>query len=391
MTAAAGARRAYRARAVWTGEALLPDGVVEVERGVVVAVRPARRGDPPALDGWILPGLVNAHTHLELSWAAGRVPGGDGLVPWVERLAAARGANPAADAVVAGLAALSAAGTAAVCDVRNGPDTGPAIAAEGLVGIAQHELLGMDLADLPARLRAAAAPPRRWDGPGGAVWSRPAPHGVYSTPPELLAAACAPGPVPATIHVAEDPEELAFVARGGGAFAGLLDRLGRDWSWFAPRGETPIGALDRLGLLGPDLLLVHGVWLTAEDRAAIARAGACLCLCPRSNLHIGGRLPDVPALLDAGVPLALGTDGLGSAPDLDVLGEVEVLVRAFPEVDPLTWLRAATAGGARALRVDAGHIAPGRAPGLLLARGVGAPADFATRPPRAWLERPGAR
>ena len=83
-----------------------------------------------------------------------------------------------------------------------------------------------------------------------------------------------------------------------------------------------------------------------DDRRRAREAGATAVLCPRSNLHIGGRLPDVPALLADGVALALGTDSLASCPDLSVFGEVATLAARFPAVPALVWLEAATHGGA---------------------------------------------
>lgn len=371
-------RQTTRAAAVWTGSDWLDDATVVREDGGVVEVRGGRASDGPALDGLITPGLVNAHGHLELAWAHDRVPGGQGLPAWVGALARQERPADSGSALRRALRSMWEAGTAAVCDVHNGPTTASAIAEAGLVGIAQHELLGMDRSGIAERLELAARPILR----EGGVWQRPSPHGVYSTPPELLRASARPGPVPATIHVCEDPDELAFVAEGAGAFADFLNRIGRDWSWYQPTGATPIGVLDDLGLLGPDLLLVHGVHLTPEDRARIARSGAGLCLCPRSNLHIGGRLPDLPAVIEAGIPLAIGTDSLASCPDLDVLGEVSVLVSAFPDIAPTVWLRAVTGSAGRLLRLNAGHLDAGP---LLFLEGVRTPSDLARVPDRRWV------
>ena len=104
----------------------------------------------------------------------------------------------------------------------------------------------------------------------------------------------------------------------------------------------------------------------AEDRRLAREAGATVVLCPRSNLHIGGRLADVPALLDDGVAIALGTDSLASTPDLSLWGEIATLARHFPAVPAARWLEAATRGGAQALGLPThGTLAPGQRPGLL--------------------------
>ena len=137
----------------------------------------------------------------------------------------------------------------------------------------------------------------------------------------------------------------------------------------------------------PGVLLVHAVWLSEADRLAIRAADAPIVLCPRSNLHIGGRLADVPALLRLGVRLALGTDSLASSPSLDPLDEIPVLAAAFPEVDPGIWLAIATTGGADALGMPRhGRIAPGATPGLVLLEGARDPSDLTGAViPRRWL------
>jgi cytosine/adenosine deaminase-related metal-dependent hydrolase len=119
-------------------------------------------------------------------------------------------------------------------------------------------------------------------------------------------------------------------------------------------------------LVGPGLLLVHGVHLSAGEVALLARRGATLALCLRSNLWIGGEGPPIDALRRAGVPLALGTDSLASNDDLSVLAEVVAWARHRPDL-PRGWLwRLATVGGADALGAShLGRLAPGASPGVL--------------------------
>jgi cytosine/adenosine deaminase-related metal-dependent hydrolase len=348
-----------RAERVLLPDGVLEDGVVERDGDLVLDVRRARVGDPPQEAEWIVPGTVNAHVHLELSWAAGRVPGGAGLAEWVIRLR--EETVPAAGAVEAAVRRaaeeMAEAGSVLACDVSNSGATANALAAAGLSGIVQHEVLGLGRERTHA-LRAADAP---LSFVAGGIAVRPSPHATYSTAPDVLVAAASPrGGVPATIHVAEDPDEERFLMEGAGSFATLLDRFGVDWRWFLPPRVSPARWLDELGVLGPALLVVHGVHLSAEDRQRLAARGSPLCLCPRSNLHIGGALPDVPALLAAGVKLCVGTDSLASSPTLDVIDDVRVLREAFPEIEDERWLRMATEGGAHALgRGDLGRLKAG--------------------------------
>ncbi len=377
----------HRARAVLLPQGLLRDGVVQVEDGVVVEVREAHAGDPPAHDGTIVPGLVNAHLHLELSWLAGRVPpASEGFHPWVRQMLGIRRAGPSEPEVPlrraqAEARAMVQAGTVAVGDVTNERWTPEVLDAAGLRGVAFLEVLGFGRDGLIERIEGARAEARRVGG----VVARPAPHAVYSTPGALIRAACGlRGGAPSCIHVAEDVAEEQFLS-GDGPYPAFMDAAGIDWRWAELPRASPVAWLDALGVLGPDLLAVHGVHLSAADRALLAARGSALCLCPRSNLHIGGRLPDVPALLDAGVALCLGTDSLASCDSLDVLADVAVLRASFPSVDPTTWLQLATRGGAVALGLELGRIEVGRRPGLVLLEGVEG-GDFVEAPSRRVLE-----
>jgi len=355
-------------------------------------------------EGVLVPGLVNAHTHLELSGLAGEVPGGAGLVAWAGacvRAAEEETYEQRRDAALGAAADAAHLGTAAVGDVCNSLASLPGIAAAGLRGTIFHELLGSReartgdaLADA-ARERAAAAKAHSWPVGLGYV---PAPHAPYSVDRELLRrifAAAARTGLPTSIHVAEDPDELALLRDGTGRWPAVLEAMGVDVPARVPRQE-PVAYLAGLGAFaGPaPTLLVHMVHASADDRRLAREGDATVVLCPRSNLHIGGRLPDVPALLADGLALALGTDSLASCPDLSLFGEIAALREAFPAVPALTWLEAASSGGARALRLEAcGALAPGRRPGLLDVgvADLAAPLESLVRdphPPLRWMARP---
>lgn len=378
-----------RARLVWTPDGAREDHTVELdERGVLRALRPGRAGDGPRFDGLLVPGLINAHTHLELSHLAGAVPPGGGFVGWARRLI---GSASEADPVAAGREAVRAmqlAGTAWVWDVSNGGHTAGWLQAAALDGVVLHELLGFD----PERVRSLVAVAELGARQEAGRWVRPTPHAVFSTAPALIVAAVGASSLPCSIHLGESADEAAFVREGTGPFAELLDRLGRDWRWWTPPGGSAVAYLDALGVLGPRLVLVHGVWLGAEELARVGARGAAVCLCARSNLHVEGRLPDVPAMIAAGVPLCLGTDSLASCPDLDVLGEIPVLARAFPDVPAARWLAACTHGAAGVLGLAGrGALVEGAAPGLVGLLGVREVEALGVEAPRerVWWSPPG--
>ena len=377
-----------------TGRALLPDGslapaTLTFEGSTLVDVRPAAAGEP-VQDGLLVPGLVNAHTHFELSHL-GLVPSEGDLPTWIRAQFARRGERgedgEACEARIAARAAAHA-GTALVCDIAGGPSTAGVLRDAGLVGIVQRERLGQDSARTRTGTREAPGLHQVSD----AVIERPAAHAPYSTHPELAAAALAPSevtaPVPGAVHLAEDAAERRFLREGAGPFAALLDDVGVRWSFAGPC-EGPIDWLRTIGALGPGTLAVHGVDLTADERQALADSRTPLVLCVRSNLHISGRAPDVVDLLDRGVRLALGTDGLVSCPDQDVLAEVPALARLAPEVPVSRWLTLATRDGADALGIAShGAFRPGTTPGVLHLDTD--EAGLRTRAPmRRWIVPPG--
>jgi cytosine/adenosine deaminase-related metal-dependent hydrolase len=345
--------------------------------------------------GVLMPGLVNAHGHLELSGLVDAIPGGQGLFTWATTLMSVRKTDTAdaqRDAARTAAAAAVALGTAAIGDVGSSLAAAPGIDGAGLRGVLFHELFGSReiatgdaLADA-ARERAAVSD---WPERVGYV---PAPHAPYSVGPELLArifAAAAAAGRATSIHVAEDEDELALLRDGSGRWPALLAGMGVDPATRVPR-KSPVAYLASLGAFQTETppLLVHMVHAAADDRRIARDAGATVVLCPRSNLHIGGRLPDVDAFFDDGLAMAIGTDSLASVPDLSLWAEMATLAAHFPSMPVARWLDAATRGGARALGLRGfGVLTPGARPGVLdvLVDDIAAPLDSLVRDPTPTL------
>ena len=134
-----------------------------------------------------------------------------------------------------------------------------------------------------------------------------------------------------------------------------------------PPGTGPVEYLDRLGWLRHDTLVVHGVQLELDELERLRDAGATLVTCPRSNRWTGAGVPPVADFYASGVRVAVGTDSLASAPDLNLFGELAELHRLAPAVPASRLLRSATLDGATALGRSAalGAIVPGRRAALL--------------------------
>jgi cytosine/adenosine deaminase-related metal-dependent hydrolase len=354
-------------------------GWVEVSQG---RVRRVGAGAPPGKaevlgEVAILPGLVNAHTHLELSGLAGRVPPAASMIDWIRTLIAERRRAATGGEAVDVRAVRDAArvmretGTVLVGDITNSLACISVIAEAGLDGVIFHELLGFDAADPDvvvrdawSRIEAAIERDR------GTADLRPSvvAHAPYSVSPGLFAEiAWAARDAPLAVHLGESVEELEFVRTGHGAFRDLLITLGA-WTddWAAP-GCDPVEYLDRLGYLRPGVLAVHGVHLHDAGLERLRAAGGVLVTCPRSNEWVGAGMPPLARFYASGVRVAIGTDSLASVGSLNLFDELAELRRIAPDVSAASLLESATRVGADALGfgADYGTIAPGRKAALL--------------------------
>jgi cytosine/adenosine deaminase-related metal-dependent hydrolase len=191
-------------------------------------------------------------------------------------------------------------------------------------------------------------------------------HAPYSVAPLVFRAirrAIDRDPIaPCSVHVSESAEEIEFIRTGGGPWRGFLDDMNAwDPAWVPP-GVSPVQFLDESGFLDSRVLAVHGVQMTAEDLQRLAARGATLVTCPRSNGHTAAGAPPLADFYASGVRVAIGTDSLASAPDLNVFAELATLRALAPSVPASALLESATRNGAGALGFDAdfGTIEPGK-------------------------------
>ncbi len=314
----------------------------------------------------IMPALVNAHTHVELSAFGGKVPfPRSGFSDWTRTFFPLRpGVSPQMlrEGFLGGMRELFECGTVLCGDITNG------FAVDEEAGFPERlvflELLGFNLGSVAEAVPPGAAPVA---GDGRVV---PVPHSVYSVSPAIIweaAALARKRGTPLSIHVAEHAEEVEFLRSGTGFCRDLLESLGRwDPAW-SPPGRSPVQYLDGLDSLGPNTLLVHAVHMSRADWA-LAAAGKCaVCFCPRSNFNLGVGRPDIEAALSLGIAACLGTDSLASNTDLNLFAEAAFVLDRYPGIRPETALAMITANPARALgrRADFGAVAPGLSAALL--------------------------
>jgi cytosine/adenosine deaminase-related metal-dependent hydrolase len=311
----------------------------------------------------LLPALVNAHTHLELSALRGRIPFPQlGFSEWIKVLFPLRIAMAAGqmdEALRSGLAELLSHGTALCADITNGagmademfapvgrcPGAGIADSAYSKVPERQIflELLGFNIDSV------SAAMPPGIDMPDGAAL---VPHSVYSVSPAIIAEAkewTRVRGLPFSIHAAEHPEEIEFLQSGKGFCRELLEWLGRWDPRWTPPAKTPVEYLNCLGVLDSRTLLVHAVHMTESDWGLAAGRDCTAVFCPRSNRNLGSGSPRIDRALSLGMRCALATDSLASNTDLDLFAEAAFALAILPSLDPERVIEMITLNPARAL------------------------------------------
>lgn len=358
----------------------LPDASLLIRDGIIRAVGPTsalRRdvsGEPYESLGnaVILPGLVNAHTHLELTGLHGRLLPARSFTEWAAGLLALR---PTLDRTFFDASSMEGAGTllrsgvTCVADITSsGASLGP-LKALGLRGIVFQEVLGLDPEQATERLSAAEEAVRSLalEASGSLLSVGLSPHAPYSLSEPLLEG-CADllrrSNIPATIHLAESPEEVAYIGLGLGPIASdLLPAVGRHAPSHRILGESPTAFLARLGLLSERLMAVHAVHLGGSDLELLTQHGVALALCPRSNSHLRVGTAPLPRYLASRLRVGLGTDSLASNETLSLWDEMRFALALYDgAVTPQQVVTMCTLGGASALGMTAqiGSLEPGK-------------------------------
>jgi cytosine/adenosine deaminase-related metal-dependent hydrolase len=343
----------------------IENGAVLLHGNRIEAVRPwgelAARSGREALDLGpviLLPGLVNAHCHLDYSEMTG-LPAQKQFPDWIKGLLALKAAASYSDyaqAWLRGARMLLRTGTTTVADIEAVPELLPEVWSSTPLRVFSF----LEMTDVRSRrepaviLREAAVKIRSLARAGG--WAGLSPHAPYSTSPALLRRAAALARRRrwrVAMHVAESSEEQQMYARRRGPMFDWL-KSQRDMSDCG--GRTPVQQVGQCGLLGPNFLAVHANYVDSADIAALAQSGSSVAHCPRSHAYFGHAPFPYARLAAAGVNVALGTDSLASMrasrraePELNMFAEMRVFCAGHPRVAPETVVRMATHNGARAL------------------------------------------
>jgi 5-methylthioadenosine/S-adenosylhomocysteine deaminase len=355
----------------------IENGAVAIEDGRIAAVGTAAElGEGERFpDAAIVPGFVNAHTHLEYAVYAGF---GDGLSfgPWigthVERKRRLERADMEAIARF-GAAECLRSGITTVGDLAFSGASALACAELGLRAIVYLEAFGVDPEDA---LRQYAAKEE---------YVRPAvservrlgvsPHAPYTCTTEVYAALMGLG-VPVATHLNESQDELDWLLRGEGPWQEFAQML------VPPDGRSGIRRLAEAGLLRDDVVAGHCVKVDDEEIGLLASHGVAVAHCPRSNALLGCGLAPLTELRAAGLRVGVGTDGVSSVPSHDFFEELRLVIaaaRARTEdagaLSATEALELATLGGAGAMGLDAevGSLVPGKRADLAIVSLFGSP------------------
>ncbi|MEO6038692.1 MAG: amidohydrolase family protein [Saprospiraceae bacterium] len=361
----------------------IPQGVVITDdQGKILAIESRDQHDPASLEihnGWLLPGFINTHCHLELSHLQGKVDTGTGLIPFISGVVTQRGAS--AEVIQAAIAQaeaeMLAGGIVAVGDISNAPDT--------FATKAQGRLRYYTFLELFDFLQDAHAGDTFEKGLAvfeqlvlatGSARSY-VPHAPYSVSPALfrrIREANGNEGITVSIHNQETPPENSLFLEKTGAFLDFYGRFGISLDAFEATGQPAIHyALTHLNPANRTLF-VHNTLSTSDDLQAAQdwSPNVYWATCPNANLYIENRLPNYRHFLDAQARVTLGTDSLTSNWQLSVLEEMKTIARYQSYVPTETLLRWATLNGAQALGFDdtLGSLEAGKTPGLLLLQGL---------------------
>jgi cytosine/adenosine deaminase-related metal-dependent hydrolase len=355
-------------------------GVVAIDEGRIVSVGRDRSAADVALGRVaVLPGLVNAHTHLELSYLQGRIPAAPSFLEWVRPMLAARQERTAVDdpailkASQHAIRQARATGTALIGEVTNTLVTVPLLREADMPACVFHELIGFAGLNADEQVRIARRAIESLPAVADVRFSL-APHAPYSVSPALFSeirhALDDLGGVVTTVHLGESPEEVEFLKKGTGPWRVLLEQLAV-WNdaWQVP-ACSPVEYLMEIGFLDATVVAVHGVQLEGTDLDRLRTLGVTLVSCPRSNRHVGVGSPPLDVFYAMDVEVAFGTDSLASVEDLNLFAELAEARRIAPRVSAQTLLRSATLAGATALGFgdDFGSIEPGKRAALIAVR-----------------------
>jgi cytosine/adenosine deaminase-related metal-dependent hydrolase len=379
------AYRKLKARKIFTGNQLLDDRVLVVAgNGSVIDLIPAGEAgyEVEVWEGWLCPGFVNAHCHIELSHMKGKVPPGTGMTDFLLKVLLERQASPEEKQVAMqeALGLMLHNGIVAVGDICNTTDSlQPKLSQAGIKYQNFVELTGFVPASASSRLDQALQVGQQFRQHFPTEQVHITPHAAYSVSEKLFQLLAAQSPAIVSIHNQESEAEENFIKNKTGDLLRLYKAIGVSIDFFEATQKNSLQYMLPQLPASAQWLLVHNCHTQQDDISFLQQTladhiQACfLCICPNANLYIGNPLPDLPLLLSSGIPLCLGTDSLTNNDQLSILSELQTLRKHFPQIPLEQTMQWATLNGARALQMEAqlGSFEKGKQPGVLLLQDIG--------------------
>lgn len=365
----------FAADRLFTGYRLLGHEHVLVTRedGTVEAIIPRSEAgeDIREFRGWLSPGFINAHGHLELSHMKGKIPEGTGLVRFLMEVTQRRnqyGPENMVNAMDDAEKQMLEGGIVACGDICNTSHSLPQKLARKLVYHSFIELTGFTEDNPGHRLQQAGKLKEEFIS--HELTASIVPHAPYSVSESLFGLV---GKLqednPVSIHNQECEEENNLYRDKTGGFLHLYEKLGIDPGFFQPTGQSSLKSWLPWMILKKKLILVHNTCSSREDILFAEQAGHELfwCLCPNANLYIENKLPPISSLRENKCRIILGTDSLASNHQLSILEEMRTIHRHFPDITPEEILGWATVNGAYALGLSKrlGSFHQGKKPGVV--------------------------
>lgn len=370
-----------QARWVLTGDGPpIPHGQVRLAGDRIVAVErdgPLSGAVINLGEALILPGLVNAHTHLEFSDCQ-RPLGkpGDAFADWIGSVTRHRinraEIDPAAPAraIEQGIAESVAAGTTSLGEIATALWRMPENKAIPLDMVAFWEVIALAAENFPDKLAGAK---HHAQAAGHAGWlAGVSPHAPYTVHPALfdrITEWAVVRRLPLAFHLAESPDELELLSAGTGPMVEYLASRGFWIPGAISLGTRPLDYLKKLAA-APRVLLIHGNYLDDEELDFIASFADRMSVvyCPRTHDYFRHARYPLEEMLRLGVSVALGTDSRASNPDLSILAEMRYVARQYPTLSPDRIVAMGTLAGARALGLDheTGSLAAGKYANLIV-------------------------
>ncbi len=307
--------------------------------------------------GVLMPPLINAHTHLELSCFRGMLDVNckfeNKFEAWVRKLIDLR--EKTDEKIIKESAQKAVYDLLNFCVLYIGEISSSGITKDimdksFISGVFFREFLGTEFNK--DRLNLIKKSNTRANGKIHCSYAGHAPH---TTSPDLLKALkqiTNSKNIIFSIHAGESFTEQEFITKGKGKWADFLKERGIDYSlWDLPQ-KSPIQHLFNHGLLDPLTLLVHVLNANEDDFEIIIKSGAKMCICARSNMYLHGQLPDLEKMLDMGIEPAIGTDSLASCDSLSIFDEMRYIRKNYKNVLALEIIAMASLYGAKALGME---------------------------------------